>query len=102
MLYNLALGFGLALIAAGFAATFAGAPGAAIGGLFVAGMLLTFGVIYERVQYKPILDRLPSGNWQDTGERFIDPSTRQTVTIYADPRTGKRIYIGGEVRSDAD
>jgi hypothetical protein len=66
------------------------------------GLLLTFGILYEKVQYKPVLDRLPPGDWQDTGERFVDPSTRRTVAIYADPRTGKRIYIGGEIRPDAD
>jgi hypothetical protein len=65
------------------------------------GLVLTVGVIYERVQYKPILEVPPPGDWRATEERFIDPATNRTVTVYANAK-GRRIYVGGETIPDAD
>jgi hypothetical protein len=69
--------------------------------MLVTGLLLTLGVIYEKVQYKVILDRVPPGDWRATGERFIDSATQRAVTVYANPK-GRRIYVGGEFVPDAD
>jgi len=57
-------------------------------------LALTVGVIYERKPYKPILDEVPQGDWRDTGEKFVDPETKRVITVYADPASGKRIYVG--------
>lgn len=49
-------------------------------------------MLFERFRYKPIADRPPPG-WQATGERFIDPESGKTVTVYYDPETGQRQYV---------
>ena len=54
---------------------------------------MTLGVFYEGKCYKTILDDLPRGSWSDTGERFVDSETKRVVAAYADPGTGKRIYV---------
>ena len=59
----------------------------------VAGVLMALGAVFEKSVYKKIEDHLPPGSWQDTGERFIDPKTKRAVAVYADPKTGKRVYI---------
>lgn len=42
----------------------------------------------------------PTGsNWRATDERFIDPETSKTVTVWFDPATGERRYVAdGENR----
>jgi hypothetical protein len=36
----------------------------------------------------------PKGNnWQATDERFVEPETGKTVTVWFDPATGERRYV---------
>lgn len=36
----------------------------------------------------------PKGsNWRPTDERFVDPETHKTVTVWFDPATGERRYV---------
>jgi hypothetical protein len=85
----------------------------AIGGLFVvgalalaavgcfpaAGLLAVWALIFlvglavERWRYKPIDDRAPKPDWQETGERFIDPETGKLITVYVQSSTGERRYV---------
>jgi hypothetical protein len=48
--------------------------------------------LLERARYKPIASKPPPG-WQATGERFIDPETGKSVTVYYDPKSGERQYV---------
>ena len=57
------------------------------------GLLLTLGVLYERWRYKATLQRRPPGNWQATGERFVDPETGRLTEVYYDPASGERSYV---------
>jgi hypothetical protein len=64
----------------------------------VIGGLLVLGVVFERVVYKPV-DRAPSGpDWRATEERFVDPTTGATLTVFVKPSTGERRYVDEGVR----
>src|SRR5579859_6286856 len=62
------------------------------------GALLVLGVIFERIVYKPV-DRAPPGpEWQATEERFVDPTSGATLTVFVKPSTGERRYVGESAR----
>jgi hypothetical protein len=64
----------------------------------VIGLFLVLGVVFERIVYKPV-DRAPSGpDWRATGERFVDPTTGSTLTVFVKPSTGERRYVDEGVR----
>ena len=60
----------------------------------VGGGLILVGTAFERWRYRRI-ERLPPGPWQQTGERFLDPSSGDPVEVMFDPRTGERRYVSG-------
>jgi hypothetical protein len=63
------------------------------GAMFVFwGALLLLGTLYERVRYKALVAKSPSGMVR-TSERFVDPETGKTVTVYIEPKTGERSYV---------
>jgi hypothetical protein len=47
--------------------------------------------IFEVGRYRPAVDR-SSITWRATDEKFLDPTTGQSMTVYYDPATGKRDY----------
>jgi hypothetical protein len=59
------------------------------------GVIVLIGTLFERWRYRRIEER-PNGDWQRTGERFIDPSTGDPVEVMFDPGTGERRYVAGE------
>jgi hypothetical protein len=65
------------------------------------GVIILIGTLFERWRYRPIEER-PKGDWQRTGEQFIDPSTGEPVEVMFDPRTGERRYVAGESRGAKD
>jgi hypothetical protein len=60
---------------------------------FITGGILVVGTLFERWRYRRI-GALPKGNWQSTGEKFIDPSSGVPVEVMFDPSTGERRYVG--------
>jgi len=82
---------GLVLLIAALAATFAGWPAIPLAAF---GATLTSALLFERYVYKPIRPEPPGPGWEQTAERFIDPRSGQGVTVYFNPRTGERRYIG--------
>jgi hypothetical protein len=67
----------------------------------VIGVIVLIGTLFERWRYRRIEER-PKGDWQRTGERFIDPSTGQPVEVMFDPRTGERRYVDGKSHGAGD
>jgi hypothetical protein len=84
---------GFLFLAAAAASAAIGTPVPAIGWLLVTGLILTLGVLYERVRYKSIARGKPGPGWQATGERFVDPETGKLVEVYFKPATGERMYV---------
>jgi hypothetical protein len=64
----------------------------AIAYLAVNGVLIAGGVIFERSYYLPRLNRA-RGQWELTGERFVDPTTKRLVEVRYNPATGERDYV---------
>ena len=58
----------------------------------VFGGLIVVGVVFERWRYTP-LSAAAEARFQPTEERFLDPTTRIRVRVYADPATGERRYV---------
>ncbi|HET8608360.1 MAG TPA: hypothetical protein VFM11_01355 [Burkholderiales bacterium] len=92
------------LITVGVAALLA-ALGCALGGiwevaayLFVIGIALAVGIPFERWRYTSSNGRGKQksfhGDWQPTGERFMDPASGQLLEVYYNPQTGERDYRG--------
>jgi len=61
------------------------------------GVIVIVGTLFERWRYRDIEER-PAGNWQRTGEQFIDPSSGKPVEVLFNPRTGERRYVAAEPR----
>ena len=59
--------------------------------LAVNGLLIVGGILFERRGYRPRVSQT-GGNWQKTGERFVDPTTKREVEVYYNPQTGERDY----------
>jgi hypothetical protein len=48
-------------------------------------------LLFERQRYRPPID--PRGlDWKPTGERFIDPTTGEMLSVYFNARTNERDY----------
>jgi hypothetical protein len=79
----LALLVGLALVGLGLAAA---------GGLqlIVLGAVVLLGVALEARRYR---GGVGPGRWQETSERFVDPSTGRLTEVQYDPSTGQRRYV---------
>ncbi len=65
--------------------------------VLITGVIVLIGTLFERWRYRRI-EAAPNGNWQQTGEQFIDPSTGDPVAVMFNPRTGERRYVAGESR----
>ena len=89
MLRTLLLIVALAVGLIGLGARLAGhrdaTPAALWGGVIAAAVLV------ERWRYRS-RDAATDGDWQKTGERFVDPESGQTLQVLYNPRTGERRY----------
>jgi hypothetical protein len=63
----------------------------------VTGVIVLIGTLFERGRYRRIEEPL-NGQWQRTGEQFIDPSTGNPVEVMFDPGTGERRYVAARSR----
>lgn len=78
-------------LAVAFVALFSEARPAAVG-FGIGGLLVLLGTVFERVYYKRMASKAPRGAVR-TEERFVDPETGKSVTVYIDPATGERSYV---------
>ncbi|HET8551672.1 MAG TPA: hypothetical protein VFM97_04275 [Gammaproteobacteria bacterium] len=84
------IAIGIASIFAGIALLLSGLV--AIGAYVLAeGALLTLALVFERWRYRKNVSS--RGDWQPTGERFIDPGTGKLTEVRYNPATGERQYV---------
>lgn len=81
----LLIGFGAALA---FGVVNGRCPGWVATPLWLAALIVAF--IFERQRYTPAI--APGGEWNLTGERFIDPVTGERLAVFVNPQTGERDY----------
>lgn len=100
----------LLLLAGLFAVAGGGATMASGFWLLVMGAVGLLAVTFERMRYRSAAAELsgePAGGagadtgpldprFQPTDERFIDPTTRQRLRVWIDPRSGERRYRADE------
>jgi hypothetical protein len=55
------------------------------------GALIVGGLTFER-RYRPAR-HLGQGEWQATGERFVDPTSGKLMEVRYNPATGERAYV---------
>ncbi len=85
---------GILLAAAGYLAM-AGCNLGVVLRMAIPGLVLLFGLVVERWRYKLVTTRRPGSDWVSTDERFIDPESGETVTVFYQPSTGERRYVAG-------
>lgn len=56
------------------------------------GAVVVLGVIFERWRYQNKNASGGGGNWQPTGERFVDPESGRDVEVLYDAQSGERRY----------
>ena len=59
--------------------------------LAVNGLILVSAMFFERQRYRSRVDRT-QGDFQLTGERFVDPTTERLMEVFYNPTTGEREY----------
>src|SRR6202521_3231101 len=59
--------------------------------LFVNGAVVLAALLFERGRYRPSVS--PDGPWQETAERFVDPTTGQLMKVRYNTQTGARDYV---------
>jgi hypothetical protein len=91
MLRTSLLAAGGVLIAAAVLASFVHVEAAIP--LAFTGAVLVLAILFEHHVYKPAEPGPPGPNWRPTRERFIDPSSGETVEVFTNPRTGERRYV---------
>jgi hypothetical protein len=58
------------------------------------------GLTFGRRRYKWPLPNRPSGaGLENTGERYFDPLSGETVSVWYDPQTGERHYVNDTAAS---
>jgi hypothetical protein len=67
----------------------------------VIGLVVLTGTLFERWRYRHI-EKFAQGQWQRTGERFLDPSSGDPVEVLFNPRTGERRYVAATAPGTKD
>jgi hypothetical protein len=93
MLRNLLISISIVMLAAALVLALSGRFQPGLITLIAWGVILFVGVIFERTQYKQILDAPPGPDFQPTGERFVDPQSGVSTIVYFNAKTGKRAYV---------
>jgi len=94
MLRPALLVIGVVALAGALVAALARAPFPLTMWLSIIGIALVAGILFERGRYKPAERARPDGDWVATDERFVDPASGETVTVFYRPSTGERRYVG--------
>jgi hypothetical protein len=94
MLRAVLLVVGIVALGAALVAALCRAPFPFVIWLGMIGVALVGGILFERGRYKPAAPGHPGPGWIATDERFVDPQSGEAVTVYYQPSTGERRYVG--------
>ena len=79
---------------------FFGLPFPTVAWLAGLGLMLVFGVLFERIHYKRLSLKTPGPGWIATAESFVDPETGKLVQVHVRPDTGERVYVVAGAAND--
>ena len=91
MLRRAILAYGVLAIAVGVVLAAIGAGLSIIVYVVIQGVIVIAALLFERGRYQPTLTS--AGGWQDTEERFVDPTTGKLMKVRYNPQTGARDYV---------
>lgn len=91
MLRKAILAYGALAIVGAIALALAGVITGLVIYLFINGVIVIAALLFERGRYRPSI--AAGGRWEETGERFVDPSTGQLMKVRFNPQTGARDYV---------
>ena len=91
MLRKAILVYGILAIIGAVALAVAGVSTGLVFYLFINGAIVVAALLFERGRYRPPVSA--GGRWQETGERFVDPSTGVLMKVRYNPQTGARDYV---------
>jgi hypothetical protein len=91
MLRRAILAYGVLAIIIGIVLVAAGAGAGVAIYVLVQGIVVIAALLFERGRYRPAATA--GGEWQETAERFVDPSTGQLMKVRYNPQTGARDYV---------
>ena len=91
MLKRLIIGYGIVAVVGAVVLATLGVGSPIVLYLFVNGVIVIAALLFERGRYRPRVTE--SGPWQDTAERFVDPTTGQLMQVRYNPQTGARDYV---------
>jgi hypothetical protein len=94
MLRSVLLAIGIVALGAALILALCHAPFPLVFWPGVWGILLVGGILFERGRYKQATPDHPGAGWVATDERFVDPQTGERVTVFFQPSTGERRYVG--------
>lgn len=99
MLRKAILAYGVLAIVGAVALAAAGIVTGLVFYLFVNGAVVAAALLLERGRYSPPVTT--GGRWQETGERFVDPSTGTLMKVRYNPQTGARDYVPVTLHPDS-
>jgi hypothetical protein len=91
MLRKAILGYGVLAVVGAIVLALAGIITGLVLYLFVNGAIVIAALLFERGRYRPAVSQ--DGPWQETAERFLDPTTGQLMKVRYNPETGARDYV---------
>jgi hypothetical protein len=91
MLRRVILAYGVLAVIGGIALALAGVLAGLVFYLCINGVIVIAALLFERGRYRPTVT--PGGKWEETGERFVDPTTGQLMKVRYNPQTGARDYV---------
>jgi hypothetical protein len=91
VLRRLIVAYGILAVAGAFVLVGLGLGSPIVIYLFVNGLIVIAALLFERGRYRPPVT--PGGSWQETAERFVDPTTGQLMKVRYNPQTGARDYV---------
>lgn len=91
MLKRLIIGYGILAMAGAVVLASLGRGAPIVLYLFVNGAVVVAALLFERGRYRPPVTQ--GGAWQETAERFVDPTTGQLMKVRYNPQTGARDYV---------
>src|SRR2546423_13190182 len=86
VLKRVIIGYGIVAVLGAFVLAGLGVGSPVVLYLFVNGLILIAALVFERGRYRPPMTS--GGSWQETAERFVDPTTGQLMKVRYNPQTG--------------
>ena len=91
MLRKAILAYGVLAVVGAIVLALAGVITGLVFYLFVNGAIVIAALLFERGRYRPEVSQ--DGPWQETAERFVDPTTGRLMKVRYNPQTGARDYV---------